>query len=144
MARFDEERSCLDNAYTTDETFSCSIHEPSLTGKSTGTAELVCCQPPSVQGYGRPQVVQRCKNVVNSPVYLGPYLLSCDDSRRPFHDVAILAMPSPAGSMSRDVVLLMIHGDAVHVNAETGNDQALSVIRRSFCVGLRTWRTGRR
>jgi hypothetical protein len=72
-------------------------------------------------------VVQGRKNVIDSLVCLGPYMLSYDDSRRPFYDVAILTVASPAGSMSRDLVLLTIHGDAVHVNAETGNDHALSV-----------------
>ncbi|KAH6916446.1 hypothetical protein BKA70DRAFT_1255826, partial [Coprinopsis sp. MPI-PUGE-AT-0042] len=115
-------------AYTADATFSCSIHETSSEVGSTGMAELFACQPLTGQGHAsRPQVVvvQGRTKVADSIQCMGPYLLAYDDSRRPFYDVAVLTMVDCTGTM-RDLVLLTVHGDAVHANVETGKDHVLS------------------
>ncbi|KAH6887214.1 hypothetical protein BKA70DRAFT_1334621 [Coprinopsis sp. MPI-PUGE-AT-0042] len=130
MGHFDEDRTLLEMAYTTNATFSCSIHETSLEGGSTGMAELFACQPLTGQGHAsRPQavLVQGRTKVVDSLQCLGPYLLSYDDSRRPFYDVAVLTMVANRTGTMRDLVLLTVHGDAVHANVETGKDHVLSV-----------------
>ncbi|KAH6916457.1 hypothetical protein BKA70DRAFT_1255880 [Coprinopsis sp. MPI-PUGE-AT-0042] len=130
MGHFDEDRPLLEMAYTTNATFSCSIHETSSEGGSTGMAELFACQPFTGQGHtSRPQavLVQGRTKVVDSLQCLGPYLLSYDDSRRPFYDVAVLTMVANRTGTMRDLVLLTVHGDAVHANVETGKDHVLSV-----------------
>ncbi|KAH6908834.1 hypothetical protein BKA70DRAFT_1222414 [Coprinopsis sp. MPI-PUGE-AT-0042] len=92
MGHFDEDRPLLEMAYTTNANFSCSIHETSSEEGSTGMAKLFACRPLTGQGHAsRPQVgvVQGRTKVVDSLQCLGPYLLSYDDSRRPFYDVAV-------------------------------------------------------